>query len=328
MPEADRAGVACWAGAPKRCAHAQNIFVARGELDVALEPDDGLVARAIGVRVLAEERRTEVERRGRARARARRGRASPRRATGAVSWRPIGSPASSNPHGTLIAGTPARFAGIVKMSFRYIAIGSSAFSPIRNAVVGDVGDDEHVEPLERRLVVADRPACAPSAPGRSTRRSSPADSAYVPSMIRRFTSGPNALPARREHHRDRVGGSPVGAEPVADAVVAGEVRRRLARRDQVVGATARTRRAAATTSPTSAPSAVEASTAARTDARDAGLDALAERLASTTPTRSPATPPSSAVAVVGHGARRATSRRADRARRCAEHERGVAHARA
>ena len=40
----------------------------------------------------------------------------------------------------LIAGTPARFAGIVKMSFRYIAIGSSAFSPIRNAVVGDVGD--------------------------------------------------------------------------------------------------------------------------------------------------------------------------------------------
>ncbi len=39
-----------------------------------------------------------------------------------------------------MAGTPARFAGIVKMSLRYIAIGSSAFSPIRNAVVGDVGE--------------------------------------------------------------------------------------------------------------------------------------------------------------------------------------------
>ena len=57
-----------------------------------------------------------------------------------MSWSPTGSPASSTPHGTLIAGTPARFAGIVKMSFRYIAIGSSAFAPIGNAVVGDVGD--------------------------------------------------------------------------------------------------------------------------------------------------------------------------------------------
>ena len=57
-----------------------------------------------------------------------------------MSCRPIGRPASSSPHGTLIAGTPARFAGIVKMSFRYIAIGSSTFSPTRNAVVGDVGE--------------------------------------------------------------------------------------------------------------------------------------------------------------------------------------------
>ena len=58
----------------------------------------------------------------------------------AVSWSPIGSPAPSRPHGTLIAGTPARFAGIVKMSDRYMASGSSVFSPIRNAVVGDVGE--------------------------------------------------------------------------------------------------------------------------------------------------------------------------------------------
>ena len=43
-------------------------------------------------------------------------------------------------HGTLIAGTPARFAGIVKTSERYIASGSPARSPMRNAVVGDVGE--------------------------------------------------------------------------------------------------------------------------------------------------------------------------------------------
>ncbi len=36
-------------------------------------------------------------------------------------------------------GTPARFAGIVVTSFRYIWIGSSIFSPRRNAVVGAEG---------------------------------------------------------------------------------------------------------------------------------------------------------------------------------------------
>ena len=41
----------------------------------------------------------------------------------AMTWSPIGSPASENPHGTEIAGTPASGAGIVKTSFRYIAMG-------------------------------------------------------------------------------------------------------------------------------------------------------------------------------------------------------------
>ena len=36
-------------------------------------------------------------------------------------------------------GTPARFAGIVATSLRYIASGSSSFSPSLNAVVGAVG---------------------------------------------------------------------------------------------------------------------------------------------------------------------------------------------
>lgn len=44
-----------------------------------------------------------------------------------------------NPHGTEIAGTPAKFTGIVKMSFAYIVIGSSTFSPTLNAGVGVVG---------------------------------------------------------------------------------------------------------------------------------------------------------------------------------------------
>ncbi|MNH42701.1 hypothetical protein D3C79_1044530 [compost metagenome] len=38
-----------------------------------------------------------------------------------------------------MAGTPAKFIGIVKISFAYIVIGSSTFSPILKAGVGDVG---------------------------------------------------------------------------------------------------------------------------------------------------------------------------------------------
>src|SRR5690606_38451998 len=60
-------------------------------------------------------------------------RSSPR--TGAMICSPAGSP-SASPHGTEIAALPARLAGIVHRSARYIAIGSSARSPIGNAVVG------------------------------------------------------------------------------------------------------------------------------------------------------------------------------------------------
>ena len=56
-----------------------------------------------------------------------------------MNWKPTGRPSSSRPHGMLMAGMPARSAGIVNTSDRYIARGSSARSPIRNAVVGDVG---------------------------------------------------------------------------------------------------------------------------------------------------------------------------------------------
>ena len=53
---------------------------------------------------------------------------------------PAGSPSSSaSPVGSDIPGTPARLAGMVATSLRYIAIGSSSLSPKRNAVVGAVG---------------------------------------------------------------------------------------------------------------------------------------------------------------------------------------------
>ena len=53
--------------------------------------------------------------------------------------RPMGKLLFVKPHGTDIAGSPARFADIVKISDRYILSGSPVFSPILNAAVGDVG---------------------------------------------------------------------------------------------------------------------------------------------------------------------------------------------
>src|SRR5204862_1018185 len=52
--------------------------------------------------------------------------------------RPIGRPVVEKPQGTETPGFPERFAGTVKMSFRYIASGSS-FSPCLNATPGVVG---------------------------------------------------------------------------------------------------------------------------------------------------------------------------------------------
>src|SRR5690606_5502484 len=53
--------------------------------------------------------------------------------------RPSGSPSELSPAGTLIAGRPARLAGTAKTSLRYIAIGSSLFSPRAKAAEGAVG---------------------------------------------------------------------------------------------------------------------------------------------------------------------------------------------
>ena len=56
-----------------------------------------------------------------------------------VNCRPMGSPVLSNPTGIEMAGMPARFAVIVKISLKYIDTGSLVFSPSAKAVVGDVG---------------------------------------------------------------------------------------------------------------------------------------------------------------------------------------------
>ena len=53
--------------------------------------------------------------------------------------RPSGSPSAESPAGTEIAGNPARLAGTVNTSFRYIAIGSSLCSPMAKAAEGAVG---------------------------------------------------------------------------------------------------------------------------------------------------------------------------------------------
>ena len=53
----------------------------------------------------------------------------------------MGRPSSSaSPLGIEMPGTPDRLAGIVARSLRYIASGSSSFSPSLNAVVGAVGE--------------------------------------------------------------------------------------------------------------------------------------------------------------------------------------------
>src|SRR6185312_4005484 len=54
-------------------------------------------------------------------------------------WSDNGRPSSSEPEGTATVGSPTRLAGVVKMSERYMASGSSTFSPRRKAAVGVVG---------------------------------------------------------------------------------------------------------------------------------------------------------------------------------------------
>ena len=56
-----------------------------------------------------------------------------------INCKPKGRLFWSYPAGIEIAGNPAKFAGTVNTSFKYIAIGSSMFSPIAKADEGVVG---------------------------------------------------------------------------------------------------------------------------------------------------------------------------------------------
>ena len=170
---------------------------------------------------------------------------------GPISCRPTGRP-SERPHGIERPGRPAMFGGIVSTSERYIASGFSAFSPSLKATVGDVGLTRRSKSLERggvllrdhrahllrlavvRVVVAGR-----------ERVRAEHDAA--------LRLGAEALPARARVERGEVAVA-CGAVAVADAVVAGEVRARLGRRDEVVARRGRSRPSAAgVVSPTSAP---------------------------------------------------------------------------
>ena len=101
----------------------------------------------------------------RARRRGRRGTPRPRRSGGRGSGATAAGRRPPAPEGTAVAGTPARFAGVVKMSERYMASGSSTFSPSRKAADGAVGvtsrsalGEGGVELLPHPLQHAARPA--------------------------------------------------------------------------------------------------------------------------------------------------------------------------
>src|SRR5262249_14741463 len=113
------------------------------QLDVHFEPDHGLPperGRALGYGSAHEgssgQRRSPPSAPSSA---APRRKSVPSPSAALTSWIPTGNPSAVNPHGTLSAGMPARLAPIVKMSERYMARGSVAFSPILNAGVGEVG---------------------------------------------------------------------------------------------------------------------------------------------------------------------------------------------
>ena len=68
---------------------------------------------------------------------------------GPMSWKPTGRP-SLSPHGMLIAGRPARLAGIVQMSHTYIESGSAVREPAGKATVGVVGEAIRSTPAKAR----------------------------------------------------------------------------------------------------------------------------------------------------------------------------------
>ncbi len=125
------------------------------------------------------------------------------------------------PHGTLIPQIPARLAATEYTSARYIASGSSVFSPSLNAGVGVTGPISTSQRSQTPPGNPASPASAPAAPSGSTRRSTPrsahtspagsaasppaqtpprASSDTSPTSVFRLhpPAGPNRTPSNRE----------------------------------------------------------------------------------------------------------------------------------
>ena len=230
MTEAHRAGVGVGLGAEHVRARAEHLRRG-GELDVALEPDHRLVVGHQPVPAMIGGRRSRP---GRTPARAPLGSSVGSSSAGAVSWIPTGKPGIVQPAGDADGRHPREVRGdredVVQVH--------------RHRVVGLLADlergrrrrrrDEHVEALEGALVVADherahllRLAVVRLVVAGRQRVGAEHDPA--------LHLGSEPLPTRREHHRDAVGVLARRTVAVADAVVAREVRRTLARGDQVVG---------------------------------------------------------------------------------------------
>jgi hypothetical protein len=82
-----------------------------------------------------------------------------------ISCSAIGSPWPSTPAGTAMPGSPAMFTVTVKMSLRYISIGSAPpFSPMPNAADGVAGVSSASTPLAKQssksFLISVRTFCA------------------------------------------------------------------------------------------------------------------------------------------------------------------------
>ena len=165
------------------------------------------------------------------------------------------------------------FGGIASTSLRYIASGLSVFAPSGNATVGDVGltSRSNCSSAARELVADDRPHLLRLAvvrvvvAGRERVRAE-----HDPAL--RLVAEPRVA---RAHRTARGRRRRLDAQPVADAVVAGEVGRRLRRGRSGSSRAGRTRPSAGGSySPTSAPSSRQSSIARVDGLAHARLDAL------------------------------------------------------
>ena len=173
--------------------------------------------------------------------------------------------------------------GIVSRSERYIASGSAAFSPSLNATVGDVGETSTSKRSSGGVLARDhRPHLLRLAVVGLVVAGRERVGAEHDPPLRLVAEAGVARPL--DHLVVAVG---VDAEPVADAVVAGEVRGRLGGSDQVVAGEPVLDRARQLALPTSAPRSRASSIALWTAAATPGSIPSASFISFGTPIRRP-----------------------------------------